>query len=448
MNIFLRYKDFPFLPKSQFVGDTLTLASGTAVAHVISFAAAPVLTRLYTPEQFGIFSLYSVVVSIASILTCLSYETAIVLPEDDREAAELLVASIMITLLMTSFSLAIIFLFGQELATFLKAPELLSILWWVPLNLLAVGTWQTLRYWNTRRRQFGRLSISRVWQSGVTAATQIGGGMAGSGATSLVYGQIVGQVVASSVLMIDAAKSRVLSLRKGLSNLSEYTALLYRYRNFPLYSTGGTLLNTAAFQCAPIFLVMLFDPAVAGFYFLAVRIMSVPMAFMGVALGQVLLQRAAAELLQERSVSRLVASVVGRSILLWAPAFIVITLVAPSAFSIFFGPEWVTAGSYLQVLTPLFFSQLIVSPASVVLIALEKQHVLAALQALLLLGAIGSLGVAGYASSSPRVVLTVYAVCQSVVYMLYLVAIIRYSSTSAREIVREATSFKNRIWGA
>ena len=44
-------------PKSEFAKNVLTLMTGTTIAQAIPIAISPILTRLYTPEDFGVFNL-------------------------------------------------------------------------------------------------------------------------------------------------------------------------------------------------------------------------------------------------------------------------------------------------------------------------------------------------------------------------------------------------------
>jgi O-antigen/teichoic acid export membrane protein len=296
-----------------------------------------------------------------------------------------------------------------------------------------------LSYWNTRGKRFKRMSLSRLCQSGTTAAGQIAGGAMGGGATGLVAGQVAGQLAACAVLATSTRTGPAPPQGHGASRSTPYLELLHRYRKFPLYSTWGTLMNAAAFQCVPVVLFSLFGSAVTGFYSLAFRLVGAPMALIGSALGNVLLQRVAAQLARERDVSSLVAKVIGRSILVFAPAFILLALVAPPVFPFLLGPEWGTSGRYVQIMALLFLMQLVVSPASVVLIALQKQHVVGAIQGLLLVGAVTSLVVSGRLSGNPNVSLGVYTASQSAIYLLYLYAIVRYSGTSVSAIARECS---------
>lgn len=196
-------------------------------------------------------------------------------------------------------------------------------------------------------------------------------------------------------------------------------------------------MNVAASQNVPVILSMSFGTMVTGYFFMAIRLVSAPMALIGNALGQVLLQRASRELTEKGNLSQLVAKTISRSLLLWGPVFLLVAWVAPGVISLYLGPEWKESGRYVQALTPLFFLQILTSPISVVLIALQKQRVIALIQGLLLLGSIGPLSLAALESASPLASLFAYSLCQAGVYLVYLVVIMYYSSTSLRSVAQE-----------
>ena len=58
-----------------------TLVTGTMIAQAIPIAISPILTRLYTPAEFGSFALYMSIVSILVVIATARYELAIVLPK-------------------------------------------------------------------------------------------------------------------------------------------------------------------------------------------------------------------------------------------------------------------------------------------------------------------------------------------------------------------------------
>ena len=393
------------------------------------------LGRLYAPTEFGVFSLYMTVLSTASVFACLGYEPAIVMAKDDRDARRLLALGLGFALGVSGVALVAIAALNSVLESHVGLADLVPLLWWLPINLLIVGLSLLLTNWRIRQQGFARLAASRISTSAATALAQVGVGVVRGGPGTLVLGQLFGQMVGVAVLFGAPVAPAEPVRREG--ERTGYGRLVRQYRDFTLYSTWGTLMNATAFQMVPVIVYALFGPAVAGFYFWAGRLVGAPMSLIGAALGQVLFQRAAATLGGDRRLDTLVAPVVARSIITWAIVFAMLAAVSPAAFRALLGPEWEDAGRYVRVLAPLFYAQVVTSPVSVVLIALERQRVVAMLQAALFVTALGSLSIAGLLSGSAVATLAVYAGSQAVVYAIYLGIVLKASSTPWSAVVKE-----------
>ena len=74
----------------SFFRNVVVLASGTMVSQVIILIALPFITRLYSPTEYGVYSMYTSIISIMLMLVSFSYENAITLPEEDKMASSLL----------------------------------------------------------------------------------------------------------------------------------------------------------------------------------------------------------------------------------------------------------------------------------------------------------------------------------------------------------------------
>src|SRR4051794_2925578 len=90
------------LPGGAFARSVVTLASGTAIAQFLLALAMPVLTRLYTPAQYGALAVYSSILTVLVVVASLRYEAAIPLPEDDRTAGSLLVLTFLLLAIMAA----------------------------------------------------------------------------------------------------------------------------------------------------------------------------------------------------------------------------------------------------------------------------------------------------------------------------------------------------------
>src|SRR5690554_4361739 len=153
------------LPKSKYTRNVLTLMTGTGLAQAIPIAISPILTRLYTPEEFGMFGMYLAIVAILAVAATGRYELAILLPKNDKDAINILILSILLSALFSVLLLIVVIAFGEKIALLFGEPSLSKWLLWVPVSVLLVGAYQSLNYWSNRKAHYKRLAISRTLQS-------------------------------------------------------------------------------------------------------------------------------------------------------------------------------------------------------------------------------------------------------------------------------------------
>ena len=354
--------------------DVLKIISGTTIAQIITIISSPIITRIYGPEIFGIFTLFMSIVSILAVLSCLRYENAILLPKSDDEAINLVGLCLIIVFLISGILMIVCNIFSQQIISLLNAPSLSEYLWLLPLFVLINGIFLTFNYWNTRMKKFGRLSITKVAGSVTTNGIQMGFGFTGfiSG-FSLIFGSIFGQIVSTLVLGWKIYSEDLLEFKNKIE-FSLLIAGFKRYSNFPIYDLWGALLNTISSQLPIILLALFFSTTIVGYYSLGVMVLLFPTTLIGGAIAQVFFQRASESKNIDRTlVKELVEKTISKLLIIGVLPFLIILLYGQELFSIIFGSAWSTAGLFAQILAVWFFLAFIASPISTLFIVFEKQ---------------------------------------------------------------------------
>lgn len=395
------------IPQSAYARNVLTLMTGTTLAQAIPIAISPLLTRLYSPEEFGRFALYMAVASIASVLVTGRYELAILLPRRDKDALHIAALAMGLSAVFSAMLLLVALFFAQPIAALLGDAALAPWLYWVPASTLLLGLYQSLNYWSNRKAQYKRLAISRTVQSSSAALAQLGSGYAGSGAVGLVEGQITGQVLATSVLARliwreDHGLIRALCPLRGL-------ALARKYINFPKYLVVAHSLNTTSGQMPLLLLSALFNTAAAGFFTLTQRVMALPISLVANALGDVFRQEASQAYIQHGQCKTIYEKTFKRLLLISVLPFAAFFFMAPALFAWVFGEQWRVAGEYAQILTPKFFADFVAGPLSAMFMIAEKQRLDLLWQIGLVLVGVGSFCI-GYYFLDVKLALIAYAV--------------------------------------
>ncbi|MNY86195.1 Lipopolysaccharide biosynthesis protein WzxC [compost metagenome] len=358
------------LPKSAYARNVLTLMTGTSLAQAIPIAVSPILTRLYSPEEFGLFALYIAVVSIAAVLVTGRYEQAILLPRKERDALHIAALVILLSAVVSVFLLLMVLLFKQHIADLLGNPKLAPLLYWVPISTCLMGVYQGMTYWSNRKAQYKRLAISRTLQSCSSAVAQLSYSRAGE--AGLMAGQVTGQFLATTALahMIwREDKGLIFSLR-----LPRMKALAKKYINFPKYLIAAHGFNTASGQMPVLLLSTLFNASTAGFFTLTQRVLGAPISLVATALGDVFRQEASKAYAHQGNCKLIYIKTFKRLFLISFLPFFIFFFAAPSFFGWVFGEHWRIAGEYAQILVPKFFFDFVAGPLSGMFMIAEKQR--------------------------------------------------------------------------
>ena len=402
-------------PKSEFSRNVLTLMTGTTIAQAIPIAISPILTRVYTPEDFGVFALYISVASLLSVMATGRYELAIMLPKKDEDAINIVALSIIISFFVSFISFLIVFFFNAQITNLLGNPEISSWLYFIPLTVLLTGVYQSFNYWSNRKKQYKRLATSRVVQSGTTSASNLAMGFGGFGSSGLILGGILGQGVATGVLGSSIFKSDLELFKKSVNSLKIF-ALGKRYIKFPKFDLVASLLNVFSYQVIMILFNIFFSATVAGYYYLTQRILSIPMAFIASAISDVFREEASKDFKEYGNAKNIYKATFQKLFILGFIFSLILYFLAIDIFRIVFGEEWIVAGEYVQILTPLLFMKFISSPLSFMLYIEEKQQLNLYSQVLFILSITYSFFVSDNAYEVLNNIVTLF----SLVYLYYL----------------------------
>lgn len=356
----------------KFLGNALTLASGNIVAQIITISLVPVITRIYSPEAFGYFSIFLSVAIMITAVSSLRYSAAILLPDEHADAKAIVVLSLAIVLVMALICLVVIIFLGDAINSLMglgKAPYLLML---VPLSVLLGGTWLVLNMWNVRQSRFRNLAGARVASAIVDRTTSILLGVfVFPGPLGLVLGNLCGQAALLAGLFAGSAGSH----EPGPDSSALPDRILpvaKRYRRFPKFAWSSLVQQLSA-QAPVILLGMLFSPAIAGFYALGKRVLLQPINIIGDALAKSFFQRVSADYRSGKDVSGVTIKLLHALAVFFIPPMMMFSTVAEPLFRLVFGNEWIIAGYYATLLTPMFISVFLLLPFSVFFDLLEKQ---------------------------------------------------------------------------
>jgi len=422
-----------------FVASVATLSGGALASQLVGVMVSPLVTRLFAPEAFGVAAVFASVVGVLAPIACLKYEQAIVLPREEERAANLFGLSWGLVLagglLLTLASWA----FGDLLLARLGASELGPLHWLIPVSFLLLGAALPLRFWSIRKARFALLAAAEFGQASLTAVATVGVGLLGFVAGGdLVLARVAAQAVQPVVLLSFLARRDVPFIRSALAR-REMQAAAARFQDFPRYTTWVNLLNFASRNLPTVLLAAYFDPAVAGFFALARRIVLLPSSLVGMATGQALLQRSAEIRNAGGDISKLLGDVIQRLVAVGVYPMAVLAAVGPSLFRLVFGPDWSEAGLYASVLAPWVMVMFVGAPLSVLWSVLERQRAALGYNIALLAGRVAALVGGSILTRDPVITLVLFAAVGIVFNVGMILFFARTTGLRLRGLVRSSS---------
>ncbi len=415
----------------------LLLSGAGLLAHGITALAMPLLTRLYSPAEFGLLSVLTSTLGIFGVAACLRYELAIPLPSDQKSADALLALSLSICTVLSLLAGVLIYCMPNTVISILRQPAMAPYIWMIPLGLWASGCYSALQAWHARKSDFGILARTRVAQSAASSGMQVLWGWFNAGPVGLLAGPLWNSGIACLALR------RTLFSVWATASWTEIHRLATQYRKFPLYSTGEALANSAALYLPLILIAAHVGATEAGFLAMAMFVAQAPMSLIGSSISQVFLSRAAVEYHNSR-LSDFIVEVLSSLIKTGMGPLLALGIIAPQFCELLFGDEWKRTGILVSWMTPCFLLQFLAVPISTTLHICGRQKIALTIQ---LAGLSLRLGLVWALSLQESNWLSeAYAVSGFVFYSLYLVAILKAGSVPIGQLINSLSCHKNIIF--
>ena len=409
--------------KSEYARNVLTLMSGTTIAQAIPVAITPVLTRIYSPGEFGLFAVYMALISIGTMIATGRLEMAVLIARKDSEALQLVITSFIISGITSILTLFVIVIWGQQLAMLSGQPEIGNWLYFVPFSIFLFSIYKVLLHWLNRKKQYELMSQSRVIQSGSISVLQVAVGVGTKIIPGLALADCLGRAV-SLVLIFRRIKQAV--TLPGFNRVRQL-ALVRRYKKFPFLGSPASLLNILSLQMPYLIIPVIFTSAVAGLYFLVFRVLMMPISLLGESMMEVFRNKAMENLKEHGTCKPVFIKTFLSLVLIGLPPALLIILFGPEIFAFIFGEEWREAGLYATILAPMALFRLVCAPLSGVLFIREKLELVLLLQSFFFLMVVLSL-VVGWLNDGPVLMVIFLSASGCLFYLLQALSSFRMST--------------------
>lgn len=410
------------IKKTSFLNSILTLISGAIIAQIITFAAAPIMTRLYSSEDIGLYTLIISFVTTFGAVICGRYEMLIITAKSEFEIYTLIKLStwlLIIVSVIASILFSIYFVITND-----TLDNILLYSSFVFILLVLTGLSNILISYNNRNKEYGLISRVQVIRTLTKESFMIIMGILWSNGISILLSQIIGIAVGLRK-QAEKLKGNFKNILK-VANTDIVKSAKKNYRQ-PLYSVPAIFVNNLSYASLNFIIGFTFGLSTLGFYALAFRILGMPINIIGNNVSRVYFEKANNEYIKKKKYKK---TFLMTSLLLFTfsiPMVMGLVYLSPLVFGLLFGDEWKVAGEYISILAPLFGIRFIVSALSTGMIISNKQNAEFIINILFLVASITVTIFTLNMDFSIEKFLILITASYSIVYVLYYVYLYKFS---------------------
>lgn len=382
----------------------LVTASGIGGGQALVLLVTPLLARMYSPAQFGVYASVMAMAGVVAAISSMRFDASIPAAPDD-DVLPLFQVGFILPIVVCPLVLYVFKTASGSVGIFLELLETVPI-----TSVLLVSLFQgmvgVMLAYCTRAGWFGRSALIRLIQPSAFAA------LAMLAVLTLELALALGWVVALVCGMFICRSAFSINWR-GMANA------VRRTWRFPVLSVPMTLLDSIAVALPLMFIVGGFGSADAGAYSQVQRLIGAPLVLAGLAVAQVFYKYAGDSYRNSRPLAPLLWRVVGGLSALGF-ALLVFSLVAGEVVMGFLlGQGWRVDTWFVTLTLIPVIARMIVSPISSVFLIANRIGMLSVWQVLYFLVTLVVLMLAKSSLNFDRFLLA-FACSECVMYGVYL----------------------------
>ena len=355
--------------KKSYFRNFVLLFTGNSISQIVPFLLAPVIGRIFSPQQLAVQENFLAIVSLISIVVAGRYEIALVLPKIQKRANSLFILALLITIFISLLSL-LIMIFPNEISKLYKDDELGKYISYLSPAVFLAGINNILTQWIIRAGKYSLVSASRISQSVTQNAGYALLGYFGWGINGLIIAWLIGSMISVIILLFPSLKY----FNSKEINSNEIKSVAKEYIDFPMINSLHAFTGIFAEQFLLFFLITRNYGALAlGLFAVMNRYIRAPLSLVGNAVGQIFYRDASEAKNQNISAIPLFNKSIKIVALVSIPIILIVLFWGADIFAIYLGEKWRTAGLYARIMSPCILFNFLCSPVSSTPLIYQKQ---------------------------------------------------------------------------
>jgi len=397
----------------------LKIFSGTVVAQAISIILYPVITRLYGPEDFGIYGLFTTYLTILIPIAALSYPSAIVLPKFNQDVKYLSIVSFYL-----GFGVSIFIILGLVIFKYFGSLlEISSIFFLLPLAVFFGNLGRIFRELLIRKALFGQIALITVIYSLSLGLFKVLFGFISPNANTLILISTLGYgfvAIASAYYVFKKNTKLFLSIVCSKVKIEEYfSKIIKEYSDFAIFKTPYLALLYVSQGLPVIILTYFFSAIEAGFYTLCLLVLKKPSDLIGKSIDDVFYSKLAKTKNDNDNSFALIKKLTLILLLVGIVPYLTVYIFGTYLFEFVFGSNWSVAGEYASWLAIFMFFNLICRPANRAVSVFRIQKSLLIYQ--IILTTFSTIGLfIGFQAGSDILAVKYYSLLNSLITVIYI----------------------------
>ncbi len=345
------------------------LGVGTLVAQAIPVLISPVLSRIYTPEDFGVWGVYGACLGVLYPIACGRYDVAIVKAKYPFEAKGLAILSLVVSLAFTLLLLGVAGI--SVLAGWQTTASMGWLAWLLPFHILFSAVIQVYINFSNFQERYTKIAVAGVLRNFSQAGFRVGLGALGVLRSGLVVGAFSSLFVQLGYYLWHFPLKTLQLGRQSIMKVVRLVAA--RHYRFPLYDVPGTLASLLGTNIPIVIFAAYYGKEPTGYFTMSTNLLYMPISVIGASVGQVLYRNSST--MGAAELRRFALRIFWTLLVVGGLFHAMIFFFGQRIFSVFLGAGWAVSGEYAKVLSIWTCPLLVFTPFSVLFLSRNKQLV-------------------------------------------------------------------------
>ena len=355
----------------DFQKNVLKLLTSISIAQLIPVIITPLLTQYFTPEQFGFYGFYISICTIFGAVVSGKYDIAIMLPKSKKDALNILALCFLIAFIFSIIIFSLLNIFHEILFLHINSKLLTKYYIIIPLSVFLISINQSLISLLNRNKKYNNIANQNILKSASNSLSALGFGI-----KKISSGLISGYII--SLIIISVWNIKCCLQHVDIKSINQHSMMknFKKYIDFFKFSTLSTLFNSFSNIGMTTIIIIFFGAKIAGLYFLAEKLIAIPISFITSSISQVYFQKASKLFYSDKIALLNLTNKIQKNIFyILFPFLLIVSLFGENIF-LLLGERWAQAGLIIKYFSVFILMKNIYSPISHIGDILQKQKFL------------------------------------------------------------------------